>query len=180
MDTLVRRAALEDAEAIAAVHTRTWQVAYRGSIPDHYLDQLDQHLERRIQSWRNWISTESKNGHEVWVSDAVGHVDGFAHLGPARDSGPEATGELYAIYVDPIRWNQGVGRALFTQATNRLISAGYSAAILWVLESNVRARRFYEVAGWTFDGGTKQESRPDGVELLEVRYRVRLHREEEE
>src|SRR5215467_3014345 len=113
MDTLVRRAALEDAEAIAAVHTRTWQAAYRGQVPDHYLDQLDQQLERRIQSWRNWISTESQNGHEVWVSDAVGHVDGFVHIGPARDSGSEPTGEVYAIYVDPIRWNQGVGRALF-------------------------------------------------------------------
>jgi ribosomal protein S18 acetylase RimI-like enzyme len=51
---------------------------------------------------------------------------------------------------------------------------GYRAAVLWVLESNARARRFYEIAGWRSDG-TIQTERSSGVELREMRYRVDLH-----
>jgi hypothetical protein len=42
-----------------------------------------------------------------------------------------------------------------------------------VLETNARARRFYEIAGWMADGGTKVEHRGE-VELREIRYRRTL------
>jgi ribosomal protein S18 acetylase RimI-like enzyme len=180
LDALVRRAVPEDADAIAAVHIRTWQVAYRGQLPDRYLDGLSQELERRAEIWRKEISTPRSSKHEVWVAEDEARLDGFVALGPARDLDPSVTGEVYAIYVDPNRWGQGVGRALFSHATDRLASFGYSAAILWVLESNIRARRFYETAGWTVDGRIKHESRPDGIELREVSYRTLFRRENED
>jgi len=65
-----------------------------------------------------------------------------------------------------------VGRTLFAWATARLFAALYPGAILWVLESNTRARRFYELAGWTLDNKTKIESLPGGVQLQEVRYGI--------
>lgn len=40
----------------------------------------------------------------------------------------------------------------------------------WVLDTNVRGRRFYESANWTPDGAVKVDKR-DGFELREVRYR---------
>lgn len=33
----------------------------------------------------------------------------------------------------------------------------FRTAVLWVLESNERARRFYEVAGWKRDGAVSTE-----------------------
>jgi RimJ/RimL family protein N-acetyltransferase len=39
-----------------------------------------------------------------------------------------------------------------------------------VLESNARARRFYDRAGWTADGSAKQEEIA-GSPVTEVRYR---------
>ena len=33
-------------------------------------------------------------------------------------------------------------------AVNVLRDAGYAEAILWVLEGNERAQRFYEIGGW--------------------------------
>ena len=36
----VRRATPEDAAGVAGVHVRSWQVAYRGLLPDDYLDGL--------------------------------------------------------------------------------------------------------------------------------------------
>jgi hypothetical protein len=41
-----------------------------------------------------------------------------------------------------------------------------------VLDTNQRARRFYEAGGWHSDGTLKQEPWPDaGFTLSEVRYR---------
>ena len=47
---------------------------------------------------------------------------------------------------------------------------GFAESVLWVLPGNVRARRFYERAGWTADGAEKI-SEVFGVTVPEVRYR---------
>jgi hypothetical protein len=47
--------------------------------------------------------------------------------------------------------------------------AGYTAATLWVLDGNRRARRFSEAAGWSVDGATKDAVIAD-VPVTEVRY----------
>ena len=169
MNPLVRKAVPDDAESIATVHVRSWQAAYRGQLPDHYLDSLDQELARRAEFWRHEISTPRSARHEIWVVDMESRVEGFVAFGPERQSDPD--GEVYAIYVNPPRWNQGLGRMLFVKATDRL-AADFPSAILWVLESNARARRFYELAGWTLDGKTKIESLPGDIQLREVRYGV--------
>jgi GNAT superfamily N-acetyltransferase len=176
----VRRAQPGDAPAIATVHIRTWQSAYRGLLPDDYLDGLSQEFPQRSEMWQKEISTPRSPRHEVWLAGIDQQVDGFVALGPARDADPNATAEIYAIYVRPDRWGQGVGRSLFSHAKGRLASFGYSGAILWVLESNRRARRFYEIAGWTADGGTKLEICPNGMELHEVRYRINFSGKNEE
>ena len=170
MDALVRKAVPNDAESIAQVHVRSWQAAYRGQLPDRYLDGLDQELAARAEFWRTEISSPRSPKHEIWVAETDARVEGFVALGPERQADP--AGEIYAIYVDPQRWIQGIGRMLFSRATDRLAAAGYPGAILWVLESNTRARRFYEIAGWTLDNKTKIESLPGGVQLQEVRYGI--------
>jgi hypothetical protein len=40
LDMLLRRPELDDAMAVACVHVRSWQAAYRTLLPDDYLDQL--------------------------------------------------------------------------------------------------------------------------------------------
>ena len=77
----VRLATVADAEAIAGVHVRSWQAAYRGIVPDAILDGLS--VERRVAWWR---STMSEPGEaRVWVNGPAGTVVGFAATGPARD-----------------------------------------------------------------------------------------------
>ena len=55
-------------------------------------------------------------------------------------------------------------------ALGRLAEAGFHQATLWVLDTNVRARRFYEAAGWSADGTVKRDERL-GFPIREVRYR---------
>ncbi len=78
------------------------------------------------------------------------------------------TGELYAIYLHPDWWSAGVGRALTETVLTTLREAGYRRVVLWTLTGNVRARRFYERAGFTPDGTTNVLTGLGGVE--ELRY----------
>jgi ribosomal protein S18 acetylase RimI-like enzyme len=58
-------------------------------------------------------------------------------------------------------------------ALDRLVSAGFSEATLWVLDSNARARRFYEAGGWSADGAQKRDE-DRGFPVTQVRYRKPL------
>jgi len=179
MNVQIRQAVETDAEAIAKLKTRSWQSAYRGQLPDRFLDELSLDLASRIGYWRMHLSTQSSAKHEIWTAEDDRQLRGFAAFGPARRDDEAELGELYALYVDPLHWGQGVGRSLLSHAVQRL-SRDHAHALLWVLESNLRARRFYERAGWALDGGTKIENLPDGTELREVRYRVFCTRVKEE
>jgi ribosomal protein S18 acetylase RimI-like enzyme len=100
---------------------------------------------------------------------------GFAGLGPSHDedAGEEA-GEVYAIYVHPDHWGQGLGGALWVQAVEALRTAGYRTLTLWVLEANGRARGFYEHMGCTLDPGARKVIDRQGTQLPVVRYRLAL------
>ena len=52
----------------------------------------------------------------------------------------------------PRSWGAGHGSALHEAAMDHLAKEGFGEAVLWVLEGNERARRFYERRGWRADG----------------------------
>jgi GNAT superfamily N-acetyltransferase len=166
---MVRDARPEDALAIARVHTRSWQVGYAHAFPSEALAAIS--VERRHDYMANYLRS-LPSGAAVLVAELDGEVRGFASVGAARE-GDGALGELYAIYVDPDYWGSGLGRALIAAAEERLRAAGFTETMLWVLEDNPRARRFYEASGWTHDGGTKRDTHLD-TEVTEVRYRKQL------
>jgi ribosomal protein S18 acetylase RimI-like enzyme len=165
----IRPATIDDAPAIAEVHVRSWQWAYRGQIPDDYLDRMSDTLDRRIEARRAELANLPLDDR-WWVAEQAGQIVGFAITQPSRDDDvPPLTGEVALIYLLPEAAGKGVGRALFARAVEDLRERGYRRATLWVLESNARARRFYEAAGFAPDGARKTEERP-GALLHEVRY----------
>lgn len=169
----IRLATGPDAPAIASLHLRAWQWAYRGQLPDSYLAGLTERLAQRAAWWQHHLGSPPPDAR-TWVAEANGRIVGFADTGSSRDSdaAPE-TGELTAIYLDPEVVGTGVGRALLTHAVDDLRQRGFRRVTLWVLATNQRARRFYEIAGWQPDGVMKVETRP-GFELREVRYALSL------
>ena len=78
-----------------------------------------------------------------------------------------------ALYVDPGAWRQGVGRNLIAAARVKLHQQGYGEAILWALEGNARAARFYAADGWVADG-TRRIEVVGGVSATNLRYRRAL------
>ncbi len=105
------------------------------------------------------------------AGDEAGRVVAFGWVGESREVADE--GELYAIYALPEAWGSGVGRVLMEAALASLREEGFLAAILWVLEDNPRARRFYEREGWRHDGGRREDEHL-GARVAEVRYRIEL------
>ncbi|MGA9162429.1 MAG: GNAT family N-acetyltransferase [Actinomycetota bacterium] len=171
MPPRIREAVPKDARAIAEIHVRSWQAAYRGQLTDDYLDGLT--VEDRLEQHRRSLE-EPRAGWVTWVADDAGTVTGFAVTGPSEDADAgERTGELYAIYLDPDQIGTGLGRRLAEHALEDLRFHGFDTATLWVLETNERARRFYEAAGWVHDGTVTSE-RVDCEMRPTVRYRVDL------
>jgi len=168
----LRLARAGDEVGIAHVHVATWQAAYRGQIPDDFLDSLS--VEQRAAMWQLIVADSTAPDRACVVAEEEDRVVGFAHFSPCRDDdAAPGTGELTAIYLLDTHWNRGMGRALLEYATDRLREAGFTAATLWVLDTNARARRFYEAAGWAPDGASQVSDRGT-FSLLEVRYRREL------
>ncbi|MDQ1374353.1 MAG: hypothetical protein QOJ09_1691, partial [Actinomycetota bacterium] len=88
------------------------------------------------------------------IEDGTSTVVGIAAVGADRGE-PGAAGELWLINLAPEAWGRGLGRRLLEAATDELRGQGFDEAVLWVLDANARARRFYGRAGWAPDGGAK-------------------------
>ncbi len=158
---LIRAATPADAEAVARVHVRTWQVAYAHVFSPERLAKVS--VEGSAAQWREWPPL---------VAEIEGIVVGFVSVGAS--SGGDADGELFALYVDPDDWGSGIGRALITAGEQRLRDLGHRDATLWVMEDNPRARRFYERAGWYHDLARRSIAVLD-LEVPEMRYRKQIN-----
>ena len=170
----MRAATVDDADAIGRVHVVAWQRAYRGLMPDEFLDGLS--VADRQEQWRRGLGEGLTDRSTLVAEDGDGAVRGFTTVGDVRGDAPEgpAVGELWAINVEPAAWSQGLGAALLRAGKRELVGRGHTSAVLWVVEDNARARRFYEREGWTTDGAVK-ESTFGGAPVREVRYRRDLN-----
>jgi ribosomal protein S18 acetylase RimI-like enzyme len=163
---LVRRARLDDAPAIAEVHVRTWRAAYEHVFGAERLATIDVAGRERLA--RRFIEGEQ---FDVFLAENAEGVVGFVATGPP-DAEDETRRELYAMYVLPTAWGSEAARRLMGAALQGMRVRGEPAAILWVLEDNPRARRFYEREGWTADG--EGETEYLGVSAPIVRYTIDL------
>jgi GNAT superfamily N-acetyltransferase len=165
----VRRAVADDAPAIATVYVRSWQAAFVGLVPQSYLDDLDP--DSLVDTWHRTLQSTDWPRRGVFVllddpddapdgahSGRRGRVSGFVCLSPSRDADADAglVGEIQTLYLEPEAFGTGAAVLLMTAALDELRSGGFRSASLWALETNDRARRFYERHGWRPDGATKR------------------------
>jgi GNAT superfamily N-acetyltransferase len=170
-EIVVRGATTGDARAIAEANVRAWQVAYRGIMPDRYLDELDSDLATQVARRRVNIGAPDEPRLFNLVAEREGAVVGWLAAGPSRDEDRHETqAEIWAVYVHPDAWRTGAGSALMSAALDRLVEEGYTESTLWVFEANPRARRFYERHGYRTDGATSIFERGGG-QAVEIRYR---------
>ncbi len=169
MKTTIRPATVEDARAIAALHVAAWRAAYRGLMPDALLEALS--VDERARS-RAEALARPQPGVSTWVLEGGegGELLGFAVTGPVRDDDldPARAGEVRAIYLAPDQVGRGHGRALMTHVLDDLRAGGFAEVVLWVLEGNERAERFYARAG--FSPGKREVKHVSGFALPHARW----------
>lgn len=161
----IRRAAPDDAEALARVHIASWLTTYKGIVPEEELRRRSGQTAQRAQRWRDDLSA-SDNKTSVFVADVDGVV-GFATGGLERDGDPVHKGELRAIYVLEQWQRKGIGRQLTLAMMQDLRARGLNSMLVWVLRDNPN-RAFYERLGGTLVG--EKEIAFGECKLLEVAY----------
>jgi ribosomal protein S18 acetylase RimI-like enzyme len=158
-------AAAGEADAIAQLHALSWKTAYRGILPDSFLDgEVD--AERRAV-WRRRF-TDPPPSQLVLVARVAGSAAGFVCV---RGSDSATWGSLIDnLHVDPAYRSLGIGTRLLLEASRWLLAQHPGAGVhLFVWERNVAARRLYERLGAahveTFVKGT-----PGGGQGVSCRY----------
>ncbi len=165
----LRSAAAGDAEQVAAVHASSSHAAYEAVAPEAGRGLP---LERRRAFWREAIEFGEPQVH---VAVENSRVIGFAGFDRSRDPQSKATtGEIWALYVAPAHWGQGVGRALWQAARAGLIEEGCTQVTAWVPLCNERALRFFEQAGFERERDAAKTAQVGDVKLDEIRLRRRL------
>src|SRR6185437_9293443 len=97
----IRRARPDDALRIATIHIESWQAAYRGVVPDEFLDSLS--IEQRSAAWRQNLEAAEPM---TWIAEEHGAALGWVSAGRSRDTdATQSTGEILAVYVHPQHWN---------------------------------------------------------------------------
>ncbi|HEY5949096.1 MAG TPA: GNAT family N-acetyltransferase [Kofleriaceae bacterium] len=160
----VREAVVDDAEGIARVHTDSWQTSYRGILPDTVLDRID--VGQRADSRRKILRDRSV--FQLVAYDVThGDIVGFCDAGASRRHVPYA-GEVYAIYLAHRAKRHGLGAEMWERVQAWLAANEMRSMIVWVLENNHHARRFYEAMGGR--AGSTLQSRVGGYPVVELSY----------
>jgi len=151
MNIAIRLATPADAPAMAEIHMRSWEVAYKDIIPADFIREKN---AARPAQWQRIITAEN-TAH--YVIQADGKTAGFLHIAPPQDDDlDDNCYELCAIYLHPYYFRQGIGTQAMEFAFDKARDLGKTAMTVWVLAENANTIHFYEKCGFDEDGKTKE------------------------
>jgi len=160
----IREAVLADAEGVARAHAESWRSSYRGILPDAVIDRID--VGQRAESRRRILADRSV--FQLVAYDLThGDIVGFCDAGATRRRVPYA-GEIYAIYLVHHAKRHGLGTEMLQRVQRWLVAHDMRSMIIWVLDNNAHARRFYEAMGGR--AGPRVHSRVGGFPVVELGY----------
>ena len=170
MSMTIREATPEDIPDIASIHVAGWQGAYGNIIDQSYIESKT--LDSRVKQWEE-IFTKDESDTVIAVID--GKATGFISYGPLRTAPPGTSkirplysSEIYAIYLLPDYYRQGIGTKLLQTSAENLKTQKHQSTCLWVLKDNKNACGFYEAMGGQRIGKIMAEFGP--TKALEVCY----------
>lgn len=134
-------------------------------LSDDYLDHRA-HAERAAL-WQARFAKKHKVPFFVILAEVQNQLAGFACTFPNEH--PTYGSFLDNLHVTPASIGQGIGRQLLRETARRLLADNVSGGLyLWVIEQNVRARRFYAKAG-AVEVERAQLTMADGSPISELR-----------
>lgn len=148
----------DDRLEVSRIYEESWKFAYRGIVPQSFLDGIPAGLWARALDARDSL-----------VLTEHGAPVGTASVCPSRWPDYPGFGEVVSLYLLPDCVGRGYGGPLLEAAVETLAERGFRDVLLWVLEENRRARRFYEKHGF-FPTGDSMVQEIGGKPLREVLY----------
>src|SRR5258708_30994316 len=158
---VIREATLGDRPGIREMRRRVWHATYGDTWPADAIDDFfDGNIELLADHSQSWTPP---------FINVVAHVDGEIVGAAASGVMPDGEGELVSLTVLPAHHGTGVAQQLWEATISALRERGCASMQIWVVESNARARRFYEKQGAAeFASGTATLG---GIAAKEVCYR---------
>lgn len=150
----------DDLLQVSNVYEQSWKTAYKGIIPQSYLDSIP------AGRWAKSINRQGMNNIVIIENDIIIGTSGFCTSRWVKF--PEY-GEIVSVYLLPEYTGKGYGRKLMEKAMSGLKEMGFDRFLLWVLEENENARRFYEHLGFMNSGEVLNDN-IGGKELREIMY----------
>jgi len=150
----------DDRREISKIYEESWKCAYKGIIPQDYLDSIPE---------GRWVSNLNNPKWKTLVCIDNGRIVGTSSFCKSRFEQFHNWGEVISIYLLPDFMGKGYGKSLMEFAIAELKSQGYEDVFLWVLEENIRARHFYQKFGFLQTDDTLDDN-IGGKALREIRY----------
>lgn len=154
----------DDLNKLSYIYEVSWKSAYKGIIPQDYLDHLPK---------GKWVKNLSMEGRHSLVMIEDDQMIGTSSYGLSRISKLHEYGEIISIYMLPDYIGKGYDRQLLQETIICLKEEGYHDLYLWVLEENTHARKFYEDAGF-MQSDDVIEDVIGGKVVHEVRYQYHI------
>lgn len=129
----------DDRHAISRIYEESWKYAYRGIIPQEYLDTIPA---------GKWAAVFDRPGWQTLVCLDDGKYIGTCSFGQSRFEQFPDCGEIFSLYLLPEYMGKAYGKRLLESALSELKARGFSEIFLWTLDENVRAKNFYARAGF--------------------------------
>jgi ribosomal protein S18 acetylase RimI-like enzyme len=131
----VREATVEDISGIQRVARSGWTATYGDFITETAIETI-------LDDWYGADELESPitSSENVYLVAEFDDIAGYASA--ASTANEEA--QLYAIYVDPEYWNDGLGTALLDGVRDRLGDRGIERLRVEVFAENTVGVSFYE------------------------------------
>ncbi|MDR5855118.1 GNAT family N-acetyltransferase [Caballeronia sp. LZ062] len=162
-DLVLREAQAGDTALIASMHARSWASAYRGILPDAFIDQ--EMPNERAAHWHARMTEIAAGAGCVLIAEAGGQPVGFVCVAAPDETGGALIDNLHAL---PAFRGCGAGSAMLHAAAEWARARGARHLYLSVLEANTAAIGFYESRGWTLSG--READRLGGVDVVSLRY----------
>lgn len=179
MTVTIRLAVLSDAPAMAEIHVRSWEAAYKDIIPAEYIKKRS---EKRPAQWQSILSQANDTRY---IIEADGKPAGMVCAGEPQDDNVETLNdsgidgsfyELQAMYLHPDFFRRGIGTKAMNFAIEKGRAAGKSYMILWVLEDNKSAVEFYKACGFAADGAYKLYDYGKELKVIRMRRKISFKR----
>lgn len=154
----------DDRVKVSLVYEESWKSAYKGIIPQSYLDSIPK------GKWCNSLDVPGR--HTILLLDGE-RIIGTSSYCASRWDAMKGYGEIISIYILPDYCTKGYGRALLQSAIDGLAEMGFGDIFLYVLEENHIARRFYERFGFV-NSGRYLDDYIGGRALREIQYVLHL------